>query len=382
MMGETAPLTALPQTVAEVVVMLFLVVTMVIMVVVAVVVVRVLQQPTTTGGTGDQGNGSGNAGYTSYPYPAGGGGGAGGNASSPPASDKGANGGVGLSDSITGYCCQVRWWRWWRCIYITALAVTVEDGGGDGSAYGEGAAEAGTDGRGGGGGGGNRLNSGADGGNGIVIIRYEDAADYDFDNWTEAAGAGHVFADEVIVLRWLTVLQAHRGSGDPPERERWHSSGKHNGLILPEYRHYDLELEDIDNATTLNSGSNSSAGWEQTVYRFEVPTGCTELKVTFSGDDGYIDAASLKDYGTAVWTLNEDVLASPPPRWQYGLPNRQPDDCVAYTGHASFTLDNPDGEYSPDHASVIDGFEEGMPVKFTLSTDFDMMDGDWLIRGL
>ena len=309
---------------------------------------------TTTGGTGDQGNGAGNCGNYGAYYPAGGGGGAGGNASCPPAPDIGANGGTGKASDITG--TSIKYGGGGGGGGYLGSAGSGKDGGGNGRAGLYAGGYDGTDGRGGGGGGGGQYASGGDGGNGVIIIRYEDAADYNFDDWTENAGVGHVFADEGIVYAGSQSCKLTGGAEIYQEEDAGIVAGNRMRLTFWSYGDGTWEVYDNDNAAIISSGNLSSSGWEQTVYQFEVPTGCTDIKVSFTGDDCYFDAVSLKDYGTTVWTLNEDWLSSPPPRWDYGLSSSEPDAVVAGTGRASFTLDNTDGEYSPDHDSCIAGF--------------------------
>lgn len=82
----------------------------------------------------------------------------------------------------------------------------------------------------------------------------------------------------------------------------------------------------------------------------------------------------------ANWVLCPDVLQSPPLTWEYGIIGDGPVDLLASTGFLSAYLDNSrsnaaakDGYYSPDHANLLVGFEEGMPVKVTLPNH-----GDWI----
>jgi len=324
---------------------------------------------TTTGGTGDQKDGAGNLGYTSSPQPAGGGGGAGGNGKGPSKIDVAGDGGIGLLSDITGE--EVRY----------------GPGGGGGSNFagcwgGEGGDDGGGDGGyppddgedGTGAGGGGVLVGGyspGDGGNGVLIVRYEDSADYNFDNWTENAGSGHVFAEGSIVLSGSQSCKLTGGAEVYQSIDSGIVPGNRMVLTFNSCGSVTWEIYDNDNSAIIGSGSVSSVvgTWKEEVYAFEVPTGCEDLKVTLSGDDGYVDSVSLKDYGSIIWTENSDWLNKPGPFYGGGSLGNGPASVVQGTGGASFVLDNPDGVYSPGHPSCLAGFEEGMPVKIQIESE-------------
>jgi len=77
---------------------------------------------------------------------------------------------------------------------------------------------------------------------------------------------------------------------------------------------------------------------------------------------------------SGTWTdLTADVLASPGPRWAYGIQGSGPLDVVASTGQLSLTLRNDagnsvstQGAYSPNHASVRTGWTYGIPIRVVM----------------
>jgi hypothetical protein len=149
----------------------------------------------------------------------------------------------------------------------------------------------------------------------------------------------------------------------------------------------EYQLYDVTNAVEIYAGAVSGEDWHGTSYQFWIPVDCVSLKVTFTGVQGGIadlDDVSLLEYGEAIWTLSEDVMASPAPAWEYGIAGAGPYDLVASTGTANLTFDNftLPGKYSPGHANVLAGFEEGMPVKIAVSTDFEVtIPGELLLNG-
>ena len=161
--------------------------------------------PTSTGGSGsgddddyDHGeDGTGNLGYD-FPFPTGGGGGAGGRAGIP-SSHKGGRGGTGYPCAITGVLKRYGAGGGGTCYGKTGYSAKGgDDGGGDGSPYGGGNGKDGSF-YGAAGGGCGAYATGGSGYQGVVMVRYLDAEDYDFDDWTEVAGSGHVFAEEAFV---------------------------------------------------------------------------------------------------------------------------------------------------------------------------------------
>ena len=118
---------------------------------------------------------------------------------------------------------------------------------------------------------------------------------------------------------------------------------------------------------------------EKERYEFDTPTGCVSVKITISANGAgpfYVDDVSLLQYSADEWEECTDVMASPDPQWGYGIKGSDPMNLVASTGMANFVLDNVDGEYSPENASRIVGFEEGMGVKITTQLDADVEIGD------
>ena len=77
----------------------------------------------------------------------------------------------------------------------------------------------------------------------------------------------------------------------------------------------------------------------------------------------------------AGWTaVTADVLASPSPRWEYGIRSNDPVARVASTGMLTFALNNSvrnsgakQGYYSPGHANIRTGFEVGIQVRLSLT---------------
>jgi hypothetical protein len=75
------------------------------------------------------------------------------------------------------------------------------------------------------------------------------------------------------------------------------------------------------------------------------------------------------------WTdVTADVLQDPPLAVRYGIQDTDPMALVADTGSASFALDNSrrnsggkQGYYSPGHANVRSGFDEGKPVRVSFA---------------
>jgi hypothetical protein len=75
----------------------------------------------------------------------------------------------------------------------------------------------------------------------------------------------------------------------------------------------------------------------------------------------------------ADWTELVDVLPSPPPTWEAGLPGTNVMDLVAGTGILTFYLDNGLsnsagllGLFSPAHANLMAGFAEGAQIAVTV----------------
>ena len=108
------------------------------------------------------------------------------------------------------------------------------------------------------------------------------------------------------------------------------------------------------------------------------------VSVTFEADGPgpfYLDDVSLLEYGAVVYVdKSGDVMASPAPTFEYGLPGAGPMNLVANTGIASFVLDNVDREYSPEGGERVVGFEEGMPVKITVNIDTTVADDTNLLE--
>ncbi len=87
-----------------------------------------------------------------------------------------------------------------------------------------------------------------------------------------------------------------------------------------------------------------------------------------------MELIETKFYFSSSYTENFDVLVNPPTVWETGFPQAGPLDLVADTGILTFYLDNSPsnsaglaGLYSPESSNVLSGFEDGMPVKVTMS---------------
>jgi len=103
-----------------------------------------------------------------------------------------------------------------------------------------------------------------------------------------------------------------------------------------------------------------------TVY-FSLGTGDCLLLET--GDYLLLETGDKLLFGTFEWVECPDVLQSPGPRWEYGLPGNDVMDLVGSTGILTFTLDNSPansagltGYYSPGHANCPDWFTDGLRV--------------------
>lgn len=341
--------------------------------------------PGTTGGGSStaayEGNaGRGNGAYVTAYAPAGGGGGAGGAGSYPSGVQNGGNGGVGYLCDITGSNVRYGAGGGGGVYGYGYGGAGGTGGGGDGKARGGGNGEDAT-GYGCGGGGCGYFASGGDGADGVIIIRYLDAEEANFRGWTENHSTGHVFVEgsslsdstdgsvacKLIGPDYLTS-EPEVCSGAEVNWFGFTIWSKGDGTHGVKYT-----VTDETGAATIISGeTNSKAIWDRKFIKFQTPEDCVSISVKLETDSTtgvYIDDVSLCDFGPVVFTQNDDVLDDPKPQFGYGFNSNEPDDCVAGTGSAAFTLDNSSGKYSPEHASALDSFEEGMQVKMIIESD-------------
>lgn len=151
---------------------------------------------------------------------------------------------------------------------------------------------------------------------------------------------------------------------DPLDYHKFSFWGRGDGVKGVAY-----EIYDVTNSAVILSGEGYiDAEYKEKSEYYYVPAGCVLLRVTFTGNGSsivYVDDASVLEYGAITWVENTDALAVPSPTWGYGLSGKDPLRGVAETGTANLTFDNREGKYSPENASRVSGFEEGMPVKIT-----------------
>lgn len=126
------------------------------------------------------------------------------------------------------------------------------------------------------------------------------------------------------------------------------------------------EIYDVTNSKTIYTGySYYQDEWKRNSYYYTVPSGCSQIRITFTGEAGilgFIDNVSLESFGSVGWEKTNDILSSPVPHWEYGISGNGPNDFLATTGLAFLMFDNREGKYSPERETRITGFEEGMPV--------------------
>lgn len=83
------------------------------------------------------------------------------------------------------------------------------------------------------------------------------------------------------------------------------------------------------------------------------------------------DAIKLEiDFNAGSWTdVTSDLLLKPNPKWRRGIMSGKPTARVASVGTFRFALHNPDGKYSPGHASVQAGFGVGNKVRLSFEME-------------
>lgn len=74
------------------------------------------------------------------------------------------------------------------------------------------------------------------------------------------------------------------------------------------------------------------------------------------------------EYSTGVWTDVSDDIVSPI-TVRCGIKGNGPLDRVASTGTMTFTLENKDNAYTPNHIDCASGFAKGLPCRITVTYD-------------